>query len=1535
MAEQPKYFDIEDTETGKTYRIETDDPSATYDEAVEYFSALPETDWTAFELNKASPAPASAPEAVAPVVAPTGQVEIARERDVKNNLVTASQMTADTFDQYDNYEIKPMSSEDEQTYVLMSEDPRVSFKELQNWAAERGAVLGPEAEENLKALRASLAEGKPVDRSVSYERLASGLLGDFVPQEDPTVDSDLGASLEKGMAYNPMGIVTRMITDFMDGEIGGFDKDTLRQQYPDLGEDAIEDLHDNLIGEMRRRELINANYQVDTRKVNMLVDFFGDVVGGASPVDLIGASRAASVGQKLALAGGTNYLTDAALQAGDIAYGAQQRYDPVQGAVAAASGVALQGTIDLGVAGLKKVFRRTPDTPAPAAVSAPIVAPTAKGNTKAYKVQIEEARTQIVDKVNALTKGWTNAPKIAVHENFSQLPGTDKTAIGLYTTEKLPDGSTVPVVRINTQALFRSAAKRNVSPESLIEAVTFHETLGHHGLLSMFRNDLEDFLDDIYTNGDAKFRAEVDKWLADNPTAYGKLGKERRRIFATEEVLAEASESGPITRTKLDGIANYIKDFARTRLGPFSMDLKYSQREIRTYLSVAHEKAMKGARSESGPSTPRNMDERTPDTTSAGFKQPKADDRSRAAARKQLWKNKENPDWNPDDPNGLPSEPKYMAGEEDLELDIREERGPSYQADGKTVKQWVAYTPEGEFLAVARRMPFQKMEDVYKRLREDAARNYKQKREGITSEYGLVGGVNEITSRDKYMRGDKKTSDEGDFERRMTTILEEVKEAYVPTERSQAEAQRAAKLAGLRSRQYKGEKGLEDLDIRLFQYEAVNERYQAKLLRLSERIDNPKDPNDYVRASDDFKRTLYEYKMLASKIQGDQAQIGRALNAMKALNMTKRKVNETLGLIDGTFGNRTDAEAFAALDDPATLEALAKMMSAHISSGNQLAAAKIAEKVGKPYWWQYVLSYLHNSMLSGLGTHAVNAYDAVNVLGRKLEERVVGGVIGQSRRALGAKDTMSMMESVGFTFGILRAFADAETYRNTYRAFKEGYEFQPFDARIERQDARIPGLSVINDLLYASDMFWRSFHMSANLYSLGVRKAYADGFRGKQLFEEGYANAINGDKTLFDEAKRHADEALLVDKPSAITSWVESGKSIKPNMTIGQQTRAFTLNLLFPFLRVSDRLVFQALKRVPLVAFLDRNSRREWAMGGAARDAVMARQLMGAALISYYWMMADPEDADKEGYIEGYGDPDYQKTQALEATGYRRETVTEEDEVMRNANQINVTANPLNTRNNIAVLVASIRQDWEKSKKTEEDANELALLMTSVMRSSGSFLMKQGYADNVTPYVEAMKASKQQEGAVAAAAIDITGRAVPAIVRQANQMYFDPIKRDTTGDKSVTDRVFGNAQASIPGLSNLLPANVTSLGDEQEQGRTLLRLGDGTAIKKGVPYEELRKLEREVADPVLTEFRDSFTYGGKNIKLNSFEKNKWQSLQGQKIKEIMSEWVVSPEWKEMSTEEKAELVKEVKSEAYDYAKGKMLDELLTARGYEE
>lgn len=69
MAEQPKYFDIEDYGTGKRYRVEAYEPDVTFDEAVQFLSTVPDEELSQYEYN---PEPvAAAPQARQTTAAPS------------------------------------------------------------------------------------------------------------------------------------------------------------------------------------------------------------------------------------------------------------------------------------------------------------------------------------------------------------------------------------------------------------------------------------------------------------------------------------------------------------------------------------------------------------------------------------------------------------------------------------------------------------------------------------------------------------------------------------------------------------------------------------------------------------------------------------------------------------------------------------------------------------------------------------------------------------------------------------------------------------------------------------------------------------------------------------------------------------------------------------------------------------------------------------------------------------------------------------------------------------------------------------------------------------------------------------------------------------------------------------------------------------------------------------------------------------------------------------------------------------------------
>jgi hypothetical protein len=153
----------------------------------------------------------------------------------------------------------------------------------------------------------------------------------------------------------------------------------------------------------------------------------------------------------------------------------------------------------------------------------------------------------------------------------------------------------------------------------------YHEALGHLGLRERFREGLDAVLEDIYRTNKG-VAALADKFLSANQDLYSK--DENPTARAVEEVLASASEAGPLRASRMDTLMKYIKDFARKYLG---LDLKFSDREVRTILAMAHEQALSGEGTVMGSSS---MMFKTPEQNEADEKVADADTAAQATIEK-------------------------------------------------------------------------------------------------------------------------------------------------------------------------------------------------------------------------------------------------------------------------------------------------------------------------------------------------------------------------------------------------------------------------------------------------------------------------------------------------------------------------------------------------------------------------------------------------------------------------------------------------------------------------------------------------------------------------------------------------------------------------------------------------------------------------------------------------------------------------------------------------------------------------------------
>jgi hypothetical protein len=165
----------------------------------------------------------------------------------------------------------------------------------------------------------------------------------------------------------------------------------------------------------------------------------------------------------------------------------------------------------------------------------------------------------------------------------------------------------------------------NMNSVEDVAPTLYHEALGHLGLRERFREGLDAVLEDIYRTNKG-VAALADKFLSANQDLYSK--DENPTARAVEEVLASASEAGPLRASRFDKLTKFIKDFARKYLG---FDLKFSDREVRTILAMAHEQALSGEGTVMGSSS---MMFKTPEQNEADEKVADADTAAQATIEK-------------------------------------------------------------------------------------------------------------------------------------------------------------------------------------------------------------------------------------------------------------------------------------------------------------------------------------------------------------------------------------------------------------------------------------------------------------------------------------------------------------------------------------------------------------------------------------------------------------------------------------------------------------------------------------------------------------------------------------------------------------------------------------------------------------------------------------------------------------------------------------------------------------------------------------
>lgn len=1442
-------FRIQDEDSGQIYEIEGP-PDASEDELVSTLNSYLDEAPAAPSIPNATPVGQLTPRLNAPlqdssVAKPTPSLEEPAPafNPPAPQKITNEAVFSDETRSANQYKLEAQKVQSELNALLSN--PEVSSDQIREYASN-----SPFPIDNLEKNLAARDKGEKFQNAVVSPA--------FDALFDPPEDTEKVNPKDRGIAerfsdaigeaslYGFAGTVARNLHDLLDTG-----KTQLRETFPGRSEEWYEQMSEFIVDNAQKTALEEAAriqeqdpnwrpdetfFQAALHPERWLPWFAGQVLGSAGPESFI--NPGGSLARRIAGQAIVGAASDVAYQSGDIAQGVSEGFNPESVLLNAVT----SGALEAGLTGLGKGSKKIVDTIRNTGIDPDLEARLSKPFGGEYRTRAEDRivnkaradiasrerinpasvsdeqlraelgdkatlldkqkpapksaraaaiRQDVEERIALLIKDWTNAPEFEVVSSAADIKNpevraqaikeaADKDALGF-----LGDDGVVRIFPENFKA-----------PEDL-QAVVYHEALGHHGLAQKFGDNLESLLDNLYQNSSGKFKERVDAWLAKNKTAY--QNAPNRELRATEELLAEMSHEGVLPVKIRDQVLNLLKNTVRG----LGVNLRYSDREIGSILAMAHNSVIKG---------------KGLDVTSNGFR---------------YSRNKDLPD-----------------------------------------------------------------EELVKLRRE------KSKEEFVEANLRFI------------RRQQLEDTDAGRYEAKVSKeLLENILSEYEPVTRSLPEARRAARERGLRTRNIASASSFEQLDRKLFQYDAIARRFDEKIAKLNEKLDS----GSFSMADKyQYLEEVLKYTELLARIFDAQGEVGRALNAMKSLSFTKNRLGQLNELLA-----QTDNTALTPFADDETFNKFARQVQMMMQSGNPNGARLAASQILRPYWWQHVLSGRHAMMLSGLATSSKNIMDNAIMVGRQLEETVAavpGFYVRKAINKAGGNVTegVSPQEAVARLYGIVRAALESDTYINAAKAFIDGHGNRQFSSKLEMQDPNIPVLGKVNDFLYAQDVFFRAFHTNANLHALGVREARKQGFRGVEAFEEGSNLAYNPTEEMREQAKKMADEALLVDTPSYLSAKLEGAKAIRPGLKPSEQLGAFTINLLFPFFRITDRLLFQKIRRSPL-AFLDKNTRADIAEGGAKMDIALARAAYGSALIFMFW------NAAGNGQLEGT--EQYKKQQALEAGGFLENSVVNDKEYV-DASALNLSpfaftglfgnVEEKDLRNSVAANVASIRKAYEGGEDVSES---IGLAMKSVLTAMAS----DSFVSNLAPYVELFDETEAKADTKLANFIGGQASAfVPALMRQYNQTVADPIKRDTRGDGSLGDRVYGRIASAVPGLSKTLPAKYSTYGNTIPTGRTAFGLRNTQQRATDPVEKELADVERSVKEVVVSGAPSSFQYQGLNIKLTAEEQQEWNRLQGSYLKEYMKEELTDPSWKGYDLKTKVDIIKEARKDAYKAAKDDIL-----------
>lgn len=1171
---------------------------------------------------------------------------------------------------------------------------------------------------------------------------------------------------------------------------------------------------------------------------------------------------------------------------------------------------------------------------------------------EAINQHIADQNTGLIhDHLQQQTANWKNAPKFEVINHADDIQDPDIRA-----QAQREDANGDALGFLGPDGKVRIYGSRIDSPETL-NAVLFHEGLGHFGLSEKFGDRLDQTLNTLLDRNVGQFGKDVDAWQKKNPDAYG-----GDRTRAAEEVLAERSQNGQVKPAIWDAVSASVRQFGR-KMG---LKLSYNDSEVRHILAMSHDAVVNGKGTnvaDNGYRNPLNNvsnkhmftgqkaasfdpDHPTAFTPSDDMPRNEINDRYAKLTGMQMGKLEgvlDHPDLYAQYPElkNLPvthldmSEqgwhgaysPKtkrmYLdtSGKDKYPLStvlhevqhaIQDIEGHHPNSESETVnlsdQEYLDSPVEKEARATENRFPLS---------REERAANPPVfiRKSQLAAEPGM---------------------DSGDPEAIHEALEKMSAKTVIPWEQTKREALEA----GFKPSQIKdlSETNPGDLTNKVWRIGAATNMAKMKLDELSERIGTPDE-----KATDKFDAlqatATFQYNM--ARFKGELSEAARALQAAKAfMSYTDSGIEKMMEAL-----RESDSPLAEIAADPIKFANFWQTVKNTLgSNSNPQGLATALQATNKPYWEQYLNTLHMNMMLSALSTHVKAPIDMATGITRNVMEKAIAMPVGALRRMVVGltgkvpKPGVEPAELLSHTYGLMKSVSEAEVYRRMLHAVKTGEggyvdpNGQSIPVSIQSQymgttNPDIPGVSIPSHLIAAQDTFFRSVEMNAQLRALASRQARTElGPKASldDMFTRTEAIARQPSLAMLKEARDLTDRTLLLNS-NKFNKFIDQYRNYRPGLTGWERVGRFIVSNLAPFIRVEANNLFnRVIQRSPL-GLLDPYTQKQLKMGGPQADIAVAKMLYGTVLMGMSWVAADKT----KNYLTGEGPDNPYKMKELQASGWNPNAVHENGQYQMSSN-LSLSVNPFDQHNEVAQQIAAMRSAYEQGADAKDWGLGLKLAFGSMLHSLGEMT----WLNDLAPITDAATAKGQDAlGKVTQGVANEARTWTPMLAGQIAR-NIDPYQHDVNDRASISGTALNAIKAQTPFLSKELPIRYSVYGNPMRNGasitgvHTIIPGLEGNSRPETTdPTEiELNRLAKTTPSAVITPVQKTVKFPGQEPrKLTTSEFEEYQHQAGRAIVDAVSEQMADPSWQELSDYDRIKVIKKIETQQKKQVKEQLFD----------